>query len=206
MDKGGHVDTENTENGPQPLGTAALVANGANESGMERIRDLLFGNKARDLERMVQQVHEDTQRTLTDLQRDFQNRLDTLEHTARSEIEELSARVEERTQERQELLRRLRLQHQESFEHLIASLGELQTEVSKSIRDIRTYVQNELKRLSALQNEVRDQLREDYVRQLHSLSTEKLDRQLLVSVLSELALALQNAPVRESPTTAAHHH
>jgi chromosome segregation ATPase len=171
------------EGNPSPLLAAppaslpAYSGNGLGEdkASMERVREILFGNRMREFEIRVEEGLERLRHNFSQTQNDTQAQLASLEKHIRGELEAL---IEVQRQEQEETRR---------------SLSQLSEEMNRSKRELRELVFEQVRQL---QGRIRAEAEtaQSQLERIH-LETDrrKLDSHKLASLLSALAMDLDEA-------------
>ncbi|MBF2066377.1 MAG: hypothetical protein IGS39_18450 [Calothrix sp. C42_A2020_038] len=165
----------------------------ANEfNSLDKVRDILFGNQMREVEKKITRLEERVLRECTTLREDTKKRLDNIENYIKQEIESLSNRVVNEQNRREEGLQALVEDNKKITATLEKQLTQLDESINKNQRDLRDQILNQSKNL---QNEVLQKYEELLAalrRESEELRHAKTDRSTLASLLSELAIRLNS--------------
>ena len=162
----------------------------AGTGNLEKVRDILFGNQMREVDRRFARLEERIIKETRDLREDVKRRLDALEAHTNRETETLAGQIRQERTERLEGDVRFARELTDTvaaFERRSASIEEQQ---AKGQREIRQQMLEQQQRLS---DELRDKMEEVLAvlaRETHELRTDKTDRQALASLLKEMAMRL----------------
>jgi len=176
----------------RPSDDAARVqgADAANPASLDKVRDILFGNHMRDVERRFTRLEERLLKDTSDLKDDVRRRLDTLEAFVRREHESLEAQIKSERSDRVDAHGGLSNELKEttrSFERRVTTLDEQQ---SKGQREIRQQMLEQHQRLSGdLQQKV-EEILGALSRTATELRTDKADRATIAALLTEVAMRL----------------
>jgi DNA anti-recombination protein RmuC len=169
---------------------AAVDAAGA--ANLDKVRDILFGVQMREFERRFARLEDRLVKETNDLKDDVKKRLEALESYARQESEALAAQLRTEQEARSEAHRDLSRELNETakaFERRSATLDE---QLAKGQRESRQQLLEQYQRLSDEIRTKMDDVLATLAREAHELRTDKADRAVLASLLSEMALRLTN--------------
>ena len=171
---------------------ARLAAADAGGASLDKVRDILFGQQSRDYERRFSRLEERLLKDTADLREDMRKRLETLEQFVRRETESLVERIGRERDERltgaKELTRELKDLSQ-THDRKAADFDE---QLARSQRESRQQLLDQQNRLGEEIRQKADDLLAAIAREAAELRTEKVDRAGLASMLSELAMRLNN--------------
>ena len=77
----------------QSINTSQLVAGDPSSGNLDKVRDLLFGNQVRDLDKKFNRLEERLSKECDKLREDTKKRLDSLEIYIKQEVESLAVQV-----------------------------------------------------------------------------------------------------------------
>lgn len=180
---------------------------------VDRLREILFGEKMEEYERLFNDVHRDTERT----QNDLRNIQDTISDFEKSQARQLDAIQRELSQLSNELRRIASQQqtHQTVYQQLFNQshqrevlMQKLQTqyddqatELSQLERELRnlksateSYYDHHQRKLNEVKSDVRqveDKLFSELRRLIDRLNTQKPDRKTLATMFMEIATRLE---------------
>lgn len=157
-----------------------MTAGGDTDSSMEQIRELLFGNQVRDIERRFAQIEERLERQYASLSQDLDQRLAGRERGLQQSIDGLGAVLQEERAQRA---------------HDSAHLGQRLAQLDADIRDEQADIKREFEQKSiALQDRFdseQTQLRQLLEQQISELRGDKIARGALADMMQELAARLR---------------
>jgi DNA anti-recombination protein RmuC len=159
---------------------------------LDKIRDLLFGDQARESERRLNHLEERLMQGYTELKEDTRRRFESLELFVKQEIELLAERLRAEHMARDESLSGLSEALRETVKSFEKKTVQLDEQTSKAQRDLR---QQMLEQSKKLRDEFSEQLRElsdSFARAVTELQLEKTDRRVLAGLLTEVAVRLNN--------------
>jgi exonuclease VII large subunit len=179
-----------------PAGSEDLPRLGAADptgaANLDKVRDILFGVQQREFERRFARLEERLLKETTDLKEDVKRRLEALESYARQESEALAAQLKSEQDARSDADRDLSRELNDTAKSFERRAGVLDEQLSKTQRETRQQMLEQYQRLS---DEIRtkvDDVLAALAREAKELRTDKTDRAMLASLLSEMALRLGN--------------
>ncbi len=168
---------------------AAEVAGAAN---LDKVRDILFGVQTREFERRFARLEDRLVKETNDLKDDVKKRLEALESYARQESEALAAQIKAEQDSRGEAHRDLSRELNETAKAFERRTSALDEQLAKGQRESRQQLLEQYQRLSEEIRTKMDDVLATLAREAHELRTDKTDRAVLASLLSEMALRLTN--------------
>ncbi|HSC26694.1 MAG TPA: hypothetical protein VLD67_05440 [Vicinamibacterales bacterium] len=172
----------------------ALAASGetAGVASLDKVRDILFGSQMRDVERRFARLEERLVRETNELKEDVRKRLEALEAYARQETETLAGRIRTEHDDRVEGDSGLSSELKEtarSFERRAASIDE---QLAKAQREVRQQMLEQHQRLSDDTRQKMEEVLAALAREANELRSDKADRRVIASLLTEMAMRLTN--------------
>jgi hypothetical protein len=184
-------------NDPNTFGTApdgeadrAVVAESPGTGNLEKVRDILFGNQMRDVDRRFARLEERITKETRDLKDDIKRRLDALEAHTTKETETLASDIRQERGDRGDANARLARELADTaaaFERRSANLDE---QMAKGQREVRQHILEQQQRLSEDLRVRIDEVLAALARETHELRNDKTDRMALASLLKEMAMRL----------------
>jgi exonuclease VII large subunit len=180
---------------PHAIATAAQAAltgapPSADAPGVDKIRELLFGNQMQDYDRRFSLLEERFQQRMRDMDSESARSLANLESSIKKQLESLAGQVRQeqdvRTEADKELGRGLR----EQIQGLEKRLGQLSDQLAQLEREFTERLGHESQ---ALRDDIRrrgDDMRSTIERMFSELSNVKTDRNLLAGLFVEIARCL----------------
>ena len=163
---------------------------GTNPASLDKVRDILFGNQMRDVERRFARLEERLIKDTADLKDDVKKRLDTLEAYMRRETESLEGQIKSERGDRVDAHSSLSNELKEtarSFDRRATTIDEQQ---SKGQRDLRQQMLEQHQRLSDDLRQKVEEILATLARTAQELRTDKADRTTLAALLTEMAMRL----------------
>jgi DNA anti-recombination protein RmuC len=188
------VNDQDTTLGPPPASTAdpVAVADAPGAGNLEKVRDILFGNQMREVDRRFARLEERIVKDTRDLKDDIKRRLDALEAYTTKETETLAGHIRQEHGDRVDANARLARELADTagaFERRSAGLDE---QLAKGQREIRQHILEQEQRLSEDLRGRIDEVLAALARETHELRNDKTDRMALASLLKEMAMRLTN--------------
>jgi chromosome segregation ATPase len=171
--------------------------------GVEKIRDLLFGNQMQDYDRRFSMLEERFLQRLREIESEAARNLSTLESSTKKQMESLESQLREekdlRTDADREMERTQR-DHNDTVEKRLRSISE---QLSRLERDHADRLTQEVQ---SLREEIRrrnDDLQRTIEKMFAELSNVKTDRNLLAGLFVEIARCLNQEVGPKSITKSA---
>ena len=180
-----------TGGGAEDLQVGAIEGGGAS---LEKVRDILFGNQMRDVERRFARFDERWQKDTNDLKDDVRKRIEALEAYARQEAESLGGRLTAERDGRTEADGNLSSELKEAARSLERRIAALDEQVAKNHRELRQQMLEQHQRLSEDIRQKVDHVLAELARSAQELRTDKADRSTIAALLTEMALRLTDEP------------
>jgi DNA anti-recombination protein RmuC len=187
----------NDQSGATATQTAEKVGNAAapgveaaGAASLDKVRDILFGNHMRDVDRRFTRLEERVAKEMRDLKDALRDRLDAFEAYVKQEHESLATQARSEQAERSSADARLAREAADAaqvFERRTAAIDE---QLSKNQREMRQSLLEQHQRLSEDFRQKIDEVLAALAREAHELRTDKTDRQALASLLKEMAMRL----------------
>ena len=157
---------------------------------LEKVRDILFGNQMREVDRRFARLEERIIKETRDLKDDIKRRLDALEAHATKETETLAGDIRQERSDRVDGNARFARELADTaaaFERRSTSLDE---QLAKGQREIRQQILEQQQRLSEDMRARIDDVLAALARETQELRNDKTDRTALASLLKEMAMRL----------------
>jgi DNA repair exonuclease SbcCD ATPase subunit len=174
---------------------AALVANtkpngGPESSGVDKMRELLFGNQMQDYDKRFSIMEDRFQQRLRDLEGESSRSLSSLETTMKKQLESVAGQFREekdlRADADKELERNLR-DHTQALEKRLAQVSD---QLARQERDFTDRLAHEVQGLREEIRRRQEDSRATMERMFSELSNVKTDRNLLAGLFVEIAKCL----------------
>lgn len=187
----------NTEgNGLNFMGAQARENGGAGDGvGVDKIRDLLFGNQMQDYDRRFSKLEERVLQRFKDVESEAKRNLEMYESNAKKQIDSLAGQLrtekDSRADADKEIDRNLREQNQ-ALEKQVRALSDQLSALERDVSDRINRNDHSLREEIKQKNEGVQMLIE---KMFADLSNVKTDRNLLAGLFVEVAKALNQDPV-----------
>jgi len=194
---GGAVVVKTTKSDGQSFDAAAAVAHlgngglpGGDAVGVDKIRDLLFGNQMQDYDRRFSKLEERFLQRFKDIESETARNLSAFESNAKKQVESLASQLREekdvRTDANKEIERTLREQNQ-ALEKRVRALSDNLSQLDRDVADRLTQGVQSLRDEIRRKNEDLQQMIENMFSELSNVKT---DRNLLAGLFVEVAKCL----------------
>ncbi|WP_213956589.1 hypothetical protein [Variovorax sp. dw_954] len=164
--------------------------NGSETSGVDKMRELLFGNQMQDYDKRFSIMEERFQLRLRDMEAESSRSLSNLESTIKKQLESVAGQFREekdlRADADKELERSLR-DHTQALEKRLAQLSD---QLARHERDFTDRLGHEVQGLRDEMRKRQDDSRATMERMFSELSNVKTDRNLLAGLFVEIAKCL----------------
>src|SRR5262245_32632619 len=136
-----------TDTSPAPLPGAA-AGEGAGTASLEKVRDILFGQHMREVDRRFARLEDRIAKETRELKDDLKKRLDALEAYANRETESLGDRLRHEQADRAEAVSKVSRDLTEAARDLERRTASLDEQMAKGHREIRQQMLDQHQRLS----------------------------------------------------------
>jgi archaellum component FlaC len=160
------------------------------DGNVDKIRDILFGSQMRDYEQRLEATEKRIMQSIERLSRDMERRVDRLDKYARREVEKLSERIKTERKERAADAKKGTGEMSKLNDHLESSFAEIDEKLAAESRGLRNSLLDQAEDLAAQLQEVRTQLQEALEKEAASLQNEKLNREDMAALFTEVAMRL----------------
>jgi len=168
---------------------------GTDAPGVDKIRDLLFGNQMQDYDRRFSKLEERFLQRFKDVESEAKRNLETYESNAKKQVDSLATQLrnekDARAEADKEIDRTLRDQNQ-ALEKQVRALSDQLSELEREIADRMNRSDHLLREEIKQKNESAQMLMEKI---FSDLSNVKTDRNLLAGLFVEVAKCLNQDPV-----------
>jgi len=186
------------QNAPGAPGVAGMELAGGDAAGVEKIRELLFGNQMSDYDRRFGALEDRFQQTIRDVESEAARNLAGMESTIKKQLESCVNQLREEKDLRTEADKDLERDLREHSQSLDKRLGQLSDQLAKLERDFTERLSHETQSLREEIKRRNDDTRNTIERMFTELSSVKTDRNLLAGLFVEIAKCLNQdiAPKR----------
>lgn len=162
----------------------------ANPQSLDKVRDILFGNQMRDVERRFARLEERLVKETADLKDDVRKRLDTLESYMRRETESLESQIKSERGDRVDAHAGLANELKEAARTLDKRATTIDEQQSRGQREIRQQMLEQHQRLNDDLRQKVEEILATLSRTAQELRTDKADRATIAALLTEVAMRL----------------
>jgi flagellar biosynthesis GTPase FlhF len=183
-------------NGLGFMGVQARESGGPGDAvGVDKIRDLLFGNQMQDYDRRFSKLEERFLQRFKDVESEAKRNLEMYESNAKKQVDSLAAQLrnekDARAEADKEIDRNLR-EHNQALEKQVRALSDQLSEFERDVADRINRSDQLLREEIKQKNETVQLLIE---KMFSDLSNVKTDRNLLAGLFVEVAKCLNQEPV-----------
>ena len=161
---------------------------------LDKVRDILFGGQARDIDRRFQRLEERLLKETADLKDDVRKRMSALEQFVKQESASLADRIKTEHDERTDATKDLARDARETAKTFEKKTGQLDDQVGRVQRELRQQI---LDARQSLTDDLRQKIEDVMLRlsqESADLRTQKTDRASLAALLTDMAMRLSNEP------------
>jgi hypothetical protein len=172
-------------------GVAEPLSDAPPDTGnLDKVRDILFGQQSRELERRLERLDDRIRQDLQGFQRDGDERLGTLEGFVRQELGALKDRLSAEAESRLELAERTARQAESERLEAERKLMAMQERHAAALAELREAMLEQGRRFAQELKTVRESAQATLEREVAALRRDKLDRSLLARGLADMALSI----------------
>lgn len=177
------------ETQPQPPNAAGAEPDMGN---IDKIREILFGGNMREYDRRFSRVEEQLVKESLELREDTRKRFEALEAFVKAELAALSDRLQAEQRTREEAASGLWRGVHESSQALTTKLSEAQEQTARAQSELRQQILSQSKDLNDEMRRRQDEVTALIQREVADLNDGKTDRSSLATLLTEMAMRLNN--------------
>ncbi len=162
----------------------------ADAGNMDKIRDILFGNQARDYEKRFTKMENRVAREAAELKEELLKRVDALEGYVKQEIKDINNRIKSESNDRADSEKSLQREMKENFEKLNKKLLTDEENLSKKSTELREQILEQSKTLSDEILSKHDHAASNLRQTAQELDDAKVNRSDLSGFFLEIAMRL----------------
>jgi DNA repair exonuclease SbcCD ATPase subunit len=162
----------------------------ADAGSMDKIRDILFGNQARDYEKRFIKMENQLNQEAAELKDELLNRIDTLESYIKQEIKDINERIKNETNERTDAHTLLQRELNEGFEAINKKLLQEEENLARKSTELREQILEQSKKLSSEMMAKHDQATNNLKQASQELDDAKVNRSDLSGFFLDIAMRL----------------
>ncbi len=178
------------ENSPQPS-IQAVAESGAS---LEKIREILFGAQAREVDTRFARLEELITAQITSVRDEMNHRLEALEAYVRNEVETLEQRSKNETQKRKTQREEIEAELKQAARGLDERVTELDEQLGKTTQKMRDTLLENSKNLRDELKQTEGNLTTTVRQDLDAMQSAKVDRNQLAVMLTEMVMRLNEQP------------
>lgn len=176
---------------PGNQSTIAGKGNDLAEAGnMDKIRDILFGNQAKDYEKRFIKMEARLAQEANELKEELLKRIDTLEIYIKQELKDINQRIKNESNERVDSQESIQRELKKGLEALTKKLLNEEENLAKKSTELRDQILEQSKQLSQEILTKYDQASGNLEQAAQELDTAKVNRSDLSGFFLELAMRL----------------
>lgn len=176
----------------QTTGAPTRIPDGEGGASLEKVRDLLFGVQMRDYDRRFGRLEERLLKETSDLREEVKKRLSAVEQLLRQEIDSLTDRLRGDQEERVAADKDLARELHETTTALQKKTGQLDEQLARGLREVRQQLHEQRQQLTDELQAQADAVLARLGRETQELRSDKADRAALASLLTEMAMRLND--------------
>lgn len=166
---------------------AMAAAAGGN---VDKIRDILFGGQMRDYDRRFSRIEDRIAQETTRVRDDFNDRVRDLEDFVRNELAKLGEKLQHERKERSDADDAIGDRLKAADKALNDRVAALDDQTSKDLMDVRNRIRDEARELTEQMRQRFDQLTDTLEREYAHLNDDKVSRDALAGLFTEVAMRL----------------
>ncbi len=184
------LEIEKWESNPE-INKQHLSSNNISEnSNLDKVREILFGNQTRDTEKRFTRLEERLIKELGNVRDETRKRLDALENYIKQEVDSLTERLKNEQSERDVQVKAVAEESKNIIISLENKITQFDQQTTNSQRELREQILNQSK---SLQDDIQQKSQEILAlleREAQELRRDKTDRSNLAAMFTELAIRL----------------
>jgi hypothetical protein len=181
--------TTPTDRPSHPAGDGEMLI-GEQGASLEKVRDILFGVQMREYDKKFTRLEERLSRETADLKEDVRKRLGALEQFVKKETEMLADRLKTEHGERQEATKEVSREIRDAAKAFEKKTSQIDDQLAKGLRELRQQLLEQHQRLSEDLAQKTSEVLAKLSSESREIRTEKADRAVLASLLTEMAMRL----------------
>ncbi len=171
---------------------AATPSDDLGAGNIDKVRDILFGGQMRDYERRFVRLEERLLKETSAMKEDVRKRLAALEQFVKQESGSIGERIKTENSERTSADKDLARETREATKTFEKKSGQLGDQIDRAQRELRQQALDLHKRMTDELQQKTDEVLARLTQEATELRTEKADRAILASLLTEMAMRLTN--------------
>ncbi len=160
------------------------------DANVDKIRDILFGGQMRDYEKRFAALEKRLADSIDRTARDMEKRIERLDTFTRREFEKLGEQLKAERKERAAEGKKSSSELSEYADQVEGWFAEVEQRLSEETKDIRESLHEQATDLTVQLRKTQDALQEELSRETGELADQKVAREDLAALLTEVALRL----------------
>ena len=174
---------------PQKTTGTAEVPEAGN---VDKIRDILFGQQSRDIEKKIITVNDRLSKESDHLREELSKRMDSLEHFIKNELAALSDRLRTEQAERRSAFKDMSQELKNMLSSLESKIAQTDDHASEKNKELREQILEQSKMLAADSKAQHAATMEILDRHVDELRNDKADSAALADLFSEISVRLKD--------------
>jgi membrane-associated HD superfamily phosphohydrolase len=201
MDKGSSKKSAAPKTG-QKINLNPETSGEATDAGsMDKIRDILFGNQAREYEKRFSRMEEKLFKEIAELDGANQSRLEALEAYFKKELTVLKERLRNEIEERADTEKKTMEKFNDAISSQERKIAKLEETITAHLTDLHDQLLLQSKNLTADMDRKIDNFSKNIKETVQELSDIKADRSVLAELYMQSAMHLSGEQIHETGTT-----
>lgn len=160
------------------------------DANVDKIRDILFGGQMRDYEKRFAALEKRLADSIDRTTRDMEKRIERLDTFTRREFEKLGEQLKTERKERTAEGKKSATELTEYADQVEGWFAEVEERLSEETKDIRESLHEQSNDMAGQLSKVQGTLQDELSRETDELASQKVAREDLAALFSELALRL----------------
>lgn len=194
------IDTQTALAAQAALAASAKPNGGVETSGVDKMRELLFGNQMQDYDKRFSVIEDRFQQKLRDVEGEASRSLGSLEATMKKQLESVAGQFREEKDLRADADKELERSLREHTQALEKRLAQASDQMARQEREFTDRLAHEVQSLREDIRRRQDDTRATMERMFSELSNVKTDRNLLAGLFVEIAKCLNQDVAPKSGT------
>jgi DNA anti-recombination protein RmuC len=192
--KGMAPEKSNESGQSEPSNTKSTMSGMGSEmaevGNMDKIRDILFGNQAKDYEKRFIRMENQLTQEARELKEELLKRIDSLEVYFKQEMKDINDRIKNESNERADSQKNIQTELKEVFESLTKKLLQEEENLAKKSTELRDQILEQSKQLTAEILSKSDHASSNLRQTARELDDAKVNRSDLSGFFLDLAMRL----------------
>ena len=201
MNKGSAKKKAEPKTGQKSTPNPAAPGEASDAGSMDKIRDILFGNQAREYEKRFSRMEEKLFKEIAEVDGANQSRLEALEAYFKKELTVLKERLRNEIEERTDTDKKMMQEFNDAISSQERKIVKLEETITAHLTDLHDQLLLQSKNLTADMDRKLDNLSKNTKETLQELSDIKADRSVLAELFMQFAMQLSGEQFNEIGTT-----